>query len=244
MTLSPIRPIRLLVHGASGRMGRALLRLAADDGRFAVVAAASRSGAAMAESPFPAFAAAELTRCPQFDVAIDFSLPEGFDALLAECLERGAGLVSGTTGLGEQQRSLMSDAGQKIPVLWASNFSLGVVLLEELVRRASVALRPWQVDITEVHHVHKKDAPSGTALTLAQAVQQAHGALPAIHSLREGEVIGEHLVRFSGPGESIELAHKATDRDIFARGALEAAQLLAGRSPGIYRLGDLLFSAS
>ena len=237
-------PIRLLIHGASGRMGRALLRLAAADARFAVAAAASRSGTAVAGLPVPVFAAGELARCPQFDVAIDFSLPEGFDALLAECLERGVGLVSGTTGLDEQQRSMLSDAGQRIPVLWASNFSLGVVVLEELVRRASVALRPWPIEITEVHHVHKKDAPSGTALALAQVAQQVRGEMPAIRSLREGEVIGEHVVCFSGPGESIELAHKAADRDIFARGALEAAQLLAGRSPGFYRLGDLLLSAS
>jgi len=233
-------PIRILVHGASGRMGRALLRLASEDARFDVVAAASRSGEASADISVPVFAAGHLPQCPPFDIAIDFSLPEGFDTLLAECLARGAGLVSGTTGLGDHQRSKLSDAGKKIPVLWASNFSLGVVVLEELVRRASAALPLWPVDITETHHLHKKDAPSGTALTLAQAAQQRGGSAPVIHSRREGEVIGEHLVRFSGPGEVIELSHRAGDRDIFARGALEAAARLNDRPAGQWPLAGLI----
>lgn len=235
-------PIRLLIHGASGRMGQALLRLAALDARFVVVAAASHRGEPLAGFPLPVFAARALSQCPPFDVAVDFSLPEGFDLVLAECVARHAALVSGTTGLDNRQISTLADASQEIPVLWASNFSLGVVVLEELVRRASSALRQWQVDITETHHVHKKDAPSGTALTLARAAQQVRGATPAIHSVREGEVIGEHVVRFAGPGESVELTHAATDRDIFARGALEAATRLHGRSAGQWRLADLVMS--
>jgi len=235
------QPIRLLVHGASGRMGTALLRLAGEDARFDVVAAVSHSGKAIDGLTVPVFAASELARCPNYDVAVDFSLPEGFDALLAECVTRGAALVSGTTGLVEQQRSDLANAGERIPALWASNFSIGVVVLEELVRRATAALREWQVDITETHHVHKKDAPSGTALTLAHAAQQVRGAMPAIRSLREGEVIGEHVVRFSGPGETVELTHKASDRDIFARGALEAAARVAHRPAGQWQLGALIF---
>ena len=188
----------------------------------------------------PVFAAGELPRCPPFDVAIDFSLPDGFDAILAECVQRGAALVSGTTGLDERQRALLAEAGRDIAVLWASNFSLGVVVLEDLVRRASKALRQWQVGITETHHVHKRDAPSGTALTLANAARQDSGALPAIHSVREGEVVGEHVVRFSGPGESLELAHMAIDRDVFTLGALEAAARLSGRPPGNWQLSALI----
>jgi 4-hydroxy-tetrahydrodipicolinate reductase len=235
------QPIRLLVHGASGRMGTALLRLAGEDARFDVVAAVSHSGKAIDGLTVPVFAASELARCPNYDVAVDFSLPDGFDALLAECVKRGAALVSGTTGLVERQRSDLANAGERIPALWASNFSIGVVVLEELVRRATAALRQWQVDITETHHVHKKDAPSGTALTLAHAAQQVRGAMPAIRSLREGEVIGEHVVRFSGPGETVELTHNASDRDIFARGALEAAARLAHCPAGHWQLGALIF---
>ena len=222
-------------------MGKALLRLAADDARFDVVAAVSHSGAAIDGLSLPIFAASELARCPDYDVAVDFSLPEGFDALLAECVKRRTALVSGTTGLDPRQRAAMANAAGQIPALWASNFSIGVVVLEELVRRATAALRQWQVDITETHHVHKKDAPSGTALTLATAAQQVRGAMPAIRSLREGEVIGEHVVRFSGPGETLELTHNATDRDIFARGALEAAVRLARCPAGQWQLGALIF---
>ncbi len=220
-------------------MGRALLRLVAEDSRWQLVAAVSRSGAPI--DAVPVFAGNQLPQCPDFDVAIDFSLPEGFDALLALCRARGAALVCGTTGLSDAQRAALDAAGSDIPVLWASNFSLGVTVLEDLVRRAAEVLANWEVDITETHHVHKKDAPSGTALTLGRAVAISRGELPPIVSVREGEVIGEHTVRLSGPGESIELTHHAGDRDIFARGALTAALALTDRPAGNYRLADLVF---
>lgn len=218
-----------------------MLRLAGADARFELVAAVSRSGEAIAGMPIPVTATGGLSRCPAFDVAVDFSLPGGFDAILAECVARGAALVSGTTGLEERQRVLLSEAARKIPVVWASNFSTGVVVLEDLVRRASIALPQWRVEITETHHVHKLDAPSGTALTLARAARQGQpGDLPAIRSVREGEVVGEHVVSFSGPGERLELGHTATDRDVFSLGALEAAARLKGRAPGNWRLADLI----
>lgn len=233
-------PIRLLIHGASGRMGQALVRLAGADPRLSVVAAASRRGVPAPGQQVPCCASAVLGDCTEFDVAIDFSLPEGFEQILSECRVRGAALVSGTTGLDDSQRAMLARASQDIPVVWASNFSLGVVLLEDLVRRAAAALPAWAIHVSDVHHVHKKDAPSGTALTLAAAAQAGGGVEPAISSLRQGEVVGEHVVSFSGPGETIELAHRAADRDIFARGALEAALLLARRGPGRYPLAELL----
>lgn len=232
-------PIRLLVHGASGRMGRAVLRLAAQDSRFAVVAAVSRSGESIEGAA--GVAATQLDAAADFDLAIDFSLPEAFDALLTTCLNREAALVSGTTGLDEAQRTRLESASTRIETLWASNFSLGVAVLEELVKRAAAALPEWPVSLVETHHVHKKDAPSGTALTLARAAQAVTGRPPAIGSIREGEVIGIHRLRFEGPGETLELGHVAGDRDLFARGALQAAALVARRGPGAYRLGDLLF---
>jgi 4-hydroxy-tetrahydrodipicolinate reductase len=145
--------------------------------------------------------------------------------------------------LSDVQRVGLDRAARSIPVLWASNFSLGVAVLEDLVRRASAALPAWQVQIRETHHVHKKDAPSGTALTLARAAAAGNGLMPPIESLREGEVVGEHRVRLVGPGEALELSHSAGDRDIFALGALHAASLLAGRGPGQYRLGELLLGS-
>jgi 4-hydroxy-tetrahydrodipicolinate reductase len=232
-------PITVLVHGASGRMGRAVLRLAAEDPRVRVVAAVSRSGAAAPEG-VPAFGVGELAQCPRFDVAIDFSLPDGLHALLEFCQARGAALVSGTTGLDPEMRKRMEQAAQSIPLVWASNYSLGVVVLEDLLRRAAGAL-PWPIRITETHHVHKLDAPSGTAITLAAAAAQGQGHAPEIESIREGEVVGTHEVRMEGPGERLELKHVASDRDIFARGAIEAAVRIAGRNARAWTLSDLLF---
>ncbi|MCX7043616.1 MAG: 4-hydroxy-tetrahydrodipicolinate reductase [Gammaproteobacteria bacterium] len=233
-------PIRLLVHGATGRMGKALIRLAAGDARLAVVAAVSRSGEPSADASVPSFRADAIGAWPAFDVAVDFSLPEGFDRLLDACRQRGAALVSGTTGLEGRQQMHLAEASSDIPVLWASNFSLGVVVLHELVRKVSASLPDWDVAIVETHHVHKLDAPSGTALTLGKAASEASGRKPAIESIRQGEVIGEHVVRFSGAGETLELSHRASDRDIFARGALEAARRLALQPAGQFSLAELL----
>ena len=235
-------PQRILIHGASGRMGQALLRLAAAAPEaFQVVAAVSgRTPAQRVVEGVPHFAAAELAGVPEFDVAIDFSLPEGFDPVLALCVARGRALVSGTTGLDAAQRDALQAAAIDIALLWASNFSVGVAVLAELVERAARALPGWDCDIVESHHVHKKDAPSGTALSLGQAAA-AGGASARYASLRAGDIVGEHLVQLAGQGERIELVHRAMDRDIFARGALQAATALAGSSPGLYSMRGLLF---
>lgn len=222
-------------------MGQALLRLAADRDDVAVVAAVSRGMPAQRVVDGVAhFAGNELHGAPAFDVAIDFSLPEGFDGVLALCAGRGAAFVSGTTGLSEAQRAALETAAQRIPVLSATNFSVGVAVLGELVERAARALAGWDCDIVESHHVHKVDAPSGTALTLG-AHAEAFGAHPRYVSLRAGDIVGEHTVQFATLGERIELVHRATNRDIFARGALHAAARIFGRPAGVYRLRDLVF---
>lgn len=221
-------------------MGQALLRLAPERAELQVVAAVTG-----AQPPqrvvqgVPFFAARELHGVPAFDVVIDFSLPAGFDGILALCVQRAAALVSGTTGLDDTQRDALQRASQRIAVLSAANFSLGVAVLSELVERAAAALPGWDCDIVETHHVHKKDAPSGTALALGESA--AHGGADARYvSLRAGDVVGEHTVQFTTLGERIELVHRATNRDIFSRGALHAAVQLARRDPGQYRLRDLL----
>ena len=221
-------PVRLLIHGASGRMGQALMRLARNDTRLQV---AAQSGSRESD---------RLRDLPDFDVAVDFSSPEGFDAVLALCLERGKALVSGTTGLSAAQFAALEAAGARIPVLWASNFSLGVAVLDLLVSQAGQWLKDWQLDILESHHIHKKDAPSGTALSLGRTAEAASGNAPVYHSLRGGDIVGEHTVQFTGMGERIELTHRATNRDIFAQGALFAAARLSAKMNGHYRFDDLL----
>ncbi|AKC87801.1 4-hydroxy-tetrahydrodipicolinate reductase [Pseudoxanthomonas suwonensis] len=225
-------------------MGQALLRLAGDapDAWQVVAAVTRRAPPQRVVDGVPHFAAAELHGVPEFDAAVDFSLPEGFDPVLALCVARGHALVSGTTGLEPAQRQALEAAAARIPLLWASNFSVGVAALNELVERAAGALPGWDCDIVESHHVHKKDAPSGTALTLGESAQRG-GAQPRYASLRAGDIVGEHLVQFAGQGERIELVHRATNRDIFARGALQAATRLAGRPPGLYSMRGLLFGA-
>ena len=233
-------PVRLLLHGANGRMGQALLRLCGEpDSACEVVAAVSRKVESRVVDGVPRFAASELAGVPDFDVAVDFSLPEGFDAILALCVKRGRPLVSGTTGLSTAQLAALDAETLQIPVAWASNFSLGVAVLEDLVERAARALAGWDCDIVESHHVHKQDAPSGTALALGAAAERG-GGMPRYASLRAGDIVGEHLVQFTGTGERVELVHRATNRDVFARGALHAASRLRGRQPGAWRLRDLL----
>lgn len=236
---SAARRTRLLIHGANGRMGQALLRLAADRVDVEVVAAVARTVGQRVIDGIPRYAASELGGVPAFDVAIDFSLPDGFDSVLALCVDRAAALVSGTTGLADSQKAAMAEAGRHIPVAWASNFSLGVALLGSLVARAAHALHGWDCDILEAHHRGKRDAPSGTALTLG-GIAAAQGAQPRYASIRAGDIVGEHIVQFTGDGERIELVHRATNRDVFARGALHAATRLPGRPAAVYGIADLI----
>ena len=221
-------------------MGQALLRLCREqDVGCEVVAAVARQVGTRVVDGVPQFAAVELAGVPAFDVAIDFSLPEGFDSILSLCVARGAALVSGTTGLSDAQKAQLDAASARIPVAWASNFSLGVAVLHELVERAAEFLPGWDCDIVEAHHTRKLDAPSGTALTLGAAAQ-AGGARPRYASIRAGDIVGEHLVQFAAAGERIELVHRASNRDIFARGALHVASRLHGREAGRYRVAELL----
>ena len=233
-------PVRLLIHGATGRMGQALLRLCREEVTGCkVVAAVARRVDTRVVDGIPQFTAAELAGVPAFDVAIDFSLPEGFDAILSLCTAHGAALVSGTTGLSAAQEAQREAAAATIPLAWASNFSLGVAVLHDLVERAATLLPGWDCDIVESHHTRKLDAPSGTALTLGAAAHKG-GADPHYASIRAGDIVGEHLVQFAAAGERIELVHRASNRDIFARGALHVATRLHGRAPGRYRVADLL----
>jgi 4-hydroxy-tetrahydrodipicolinate reductase len=171
-------------------------------------------------------------------VLVDFTLPAGAAAAARWCAEQGVPLVSGTTGLDETQRTALELASHRVPVLHAANFSPGVNLMLALLREAGAWLEDVErITLTDVHHVHKKDAPSGTALAMADALAP-HGV--DIESRREGEVIGDHRVTIRLPGEVLGLEHHAEDRAIFARGALQAARWLIGRPHGYYGARDAL----
>lgn len=231
--------IRILLHGATGRMGQSVLRLAAEQPGYQVVGAVSQRVTQRVIDGVPQFSASELHGAPPFDVAIDFSLPGAFGGILGTCLEHGAALVSGTTGLAERDVTAMATAAVRIPIVWSSNFSLGVAVLAALVERAARALPGWDCDIVEAHHKGKRDAPSGTALSLGEALS-ATGATPRYASIRAGDIVGDHTVQFTTDGERLELIHRAGNRDIFARGALHAARWIAHRQPGLYSLRDVV----
>jgi 4-hydroxy-tetrahydrodipicolinate reductase len=178
------------------------------------------------------------------DVLIDFSLPEATDAVLASAHQHGVPLVCGVSGLSDEQMSSLDAAGKDIAVLYDRNMSLGVAVLEDIVRQASRALGSgFAVEIHETHHVHKIDAPSGTALKLGEAVASAHGTDPAdikYVSERRGEVPGDHEVILRSATETLTLGHSVTTRQVFADGALRAARWIADQSPGRYSMHDVL----
>jgi 4-hydroxy-tetrahydrodipicolinate reductase len=193
------------------------------------------------------------------DVVIDFSSPTATAANLAACAAQGVAILVGTTGLGAEVEAAAVDAATRVPVLVAPNTSVGVTLLIELVRAAARALPAGHdIEILEAHHRAKRDAPSGTALALGRAAAEGRGvnlravSLPADREgpraaggigfavLRGGDIVGEHEVRFIADGEEVTLGHRATDRSIFARGALQAARWLAGRGPGRYSMVDVI----
>lgn len=240
-------PLRVLVHGAGGRVGQLLLPLIQADAGLELVGALVRAGSAWDGQPVAAGRADGVHYSAQWpapavavDVVIDFALPSAFAALLQEVRARGCALVSGTTGLDDAQQAALDTLAQQVPVLWASNFSLGVAVLTRLVREARALLPPsFECAVFESHHSAKRDAPSGTALTLAAAAA-GEGSAPPISSLRAGRIVGEHEVYFAGAAERLELVHRAADRNVFAHGALAAARWIAGRAAGRYALDAVL----
>lgn len=197
-----------------------------------------------------------LDEIPDIDVAIDFSYPGNLDMMLETATRRAFPLVIGTTGLTPAQGEQIRAAGEKIPIVWANNFSTGVTVLCRLARMAANALDGFDIEIVETHHNQKEDAPSGTAKALLAAVDP-NGAHPVVHgregrpgkrgneigmhALRGGTVAGEHSVYFFGNMEEIELRHRADSREIFAAGALRAAAFALKAKPGVYNMEDVLF---
>lgn len=260
------RPIRLAISGASGRMGHALLDLLQSDARFELVHAVVAPDSIHDGRPVFSDGAGSLryshgwTDAPQVDVIVDFSTPAALALALEHGLEHGAALVSGTTGIDRALESRLAEASSHIAILRAANFSVGVALLTRLLREAAAALPAWDLEIIEAHHGRKQDAPSGTALALGHAAASARQTTleaTAVHAregltgervagsigfavVRGGDIVGEHTAMLIGQGERLELVHRACDRTIFARGALQAAYWLAARPAGAWQLDDVL----
>ena len=233
------RLIRIVLCGASGRMGRAVLSAAAQDARFQIAAG-------ICLEPVEGLSCAGLDRLPQLlkeaDLLIDFSSPQSCVVAVGRAAELRKPAVVGTTGFTKAQRSQLKDAGARSALLVAPNMSPGMNLLFHLAASASAALPGYDAAISETHHSAKKDAPSGSALRLGEAVREARkdGKKVDTVSLRAGDVAGEHTLILAGPGERLELTHRAHSREVFARGALLAASWLLGRKPGLYSMNDVL----
>ena len=256
--------VRVVVAGATGRMGAQLARLARASSALELVGGIAPDAGETADYPTVVDAAGAGALRGACDVLVDFSAPAHIASILrahADSLA-GRGIVIGTTGLDDDARRAIDDASARSAVLVAANFSIGVNLLLELARNAARVLGAdaFDVEIVEAHHRHKADAPSGTALALGRAVaegrevglddvrrdgrsgisgERAVGEI-AFHALRGGEIVGEHEVRFIGTNERVSLGHVANDRALFAAGALRAAQWIAGRAPGSYTMRDVL----
>jgi 4-hydroxy-tetrahydrodipicolinate reductase len=219
-------PVRVTLIGARGRMGQTIVDLARNDPKIEIVAQCD-----LGDAIEPA-----IKNC---DVAIDFSNSSAIEEICGVALQYRKALVIGTTGHSREQRELIEKMAKSLPIVFASNFSVGVNALFALTRRAAEILgSEFAPQIVETHHKMKKDAPSGTAKTLAEILKQAQ-EIP-IESIREGEVVGEHTVSFVGPGERLELTHCAGSREIFARGALRAAEWVVGKPARLYSMLDVL----
>jgi 4-hydroxy-tetrahydrodipicolinate reductase len=256
--------VKVAVLGATGRMGRAVVRLACEAGMTVTCAlAVDETGRDAGElagiGPIGTAVTSDLQvlASSRAEVMIDFSAPSGMPAACAICARAKIAVVSGTTGLDAVAQDALDRAARETAVLWEPNMSVGVYVLASLVARAAALLgEGYDVELVEAHHRAKVDAPSGTALRLAEVVRAARGGRYlhgregrpgprekteiGVHAVRGGDVVGDHTVFFLGDGERLELAHRASSRDLFARGALRAAAWIKGRPPGRYSLADVL----
>ena len=260
--------MKLAIFGASGRMGQAVARLAQAAGDVQIVGAITSAddpqlGRDLGEVAGIGFLGVELS-CDVTagllgaQVVIDFSNASAVYPLFSACEKLGVALVSGTTGLDDKAQNKLEQVSQKVAVVWTANMSRGVQVLAELVSQAVARLGlDFDVEIVEVHHRRKVDSPSGTAIRLADAAREARSELREVRGrdgnvgprqseemgvfgIRGGDVIGDHTGHLIGDSERLELTHRATNRDLFARGALSAAYFAAKKGPGRYTIADVL----
>jgi 4-hydroxy-tetrahydrodipicolinate reductase len=221
-------PVRVLLIGAAGRMGKTVFELAENDPDVQI-AMQCDLGNSIEQA---------MKTC---NVAIDFSQPDSIDEICSAASQHGKSLVIGTTGHSRQQHQTIEATAQLIPIVLASNFSVGVNVLFWLAQKAAELLgSDFNPEIVETHHKMKKDAPSGTAKTLSEILKAARNSEIPVQSIREGDVVGEHTVTFMGPGELLELRHRAANRGIFALGALRAAKWVSDKPPRLYSMHDVL----
>ena len=252
--------IKVGVFGANGRVGKLIIDDLKDTADISLSSVYVRNELNFSIDPSVLVTTDIKSFLNSCDIVIDFSLPEACETLLEASILTPKPLVIGTTGLSPHQLNLLKQASLKMPILYATNMSLGVALLNKLVYQASSALDGFDIEIVEMHHKHKKDAPSGTALTLGESaalgrnldldkvrVSGRDGNIGerttdeiSVMALRGGDIVGRHTVGFYNDGEFIELNHTATSRNTFSKGAIRAASWLADKDSGLYSISDCL----
>ena len=249
--------VKAIMHGCNGKMGQVISGLVKEDDVIEIVAGIDKFTGI--ENPYPVFTS--LAECDvQADVVIDFSNAAAVDELLDVCVEKTLPVVLCTTGLSEEQLQEVEEASKKVAVLRSANMSLGINLLMQLLKEATKVLSPagYDIEIVEKHHNQKLDAPSGTAIALADSINEAAGGQYeyvydrsqvrkkrdkkelGISAVRGGTIVGEHEVLFAGIDEVIEFKHTAYSRTVFGKGAVEAAKFLAGKEAGKYDMSDVI----
>lgn len=252
--------VRAGVFGATGRVGRLLIEDLRKEEGIELSTVFVRSELDFSIEPSVLVTNDIATFLNACDIVIDFSLPEAMQTLLETAIQHPKPIVSGTTGLDAHQANLLREASEKMPIMYATNMSLGVALMNKLVYMASKILNDFDIEIVEMHHRHKKDAPSGTALTLAESAARGRDVVLddvrisgrngnigertkgeiAVMALRGGDIVGRHTVGLYNDGEFVELSHTATSRNTFSKGAIRAAKWLQGKDAGLYSIADSL----
>ena len=234
--------IKLAITGCMGRMGQRIIELAQKDQEFQIVAlieSPNRKDIPETTMGLPIYR--DIQAIKGADVLIDFTIPDATVFLVEACQEYKVRMVIGTTGLSVEENTYIAKVSHDIAIVKSSNMSIGVNVVFGLLKKMGETLKGYNVSITETHHVHKKDAPSGTAKSMAEIVEAASGVrVKDVASVREGEVVGYHKVTFDGPVDTIELVHNAKTRDMFAEGALVAAKFVAKKNSGFYNMQQVL----
>lgn len=235
--------IRTLLFGIGGRMGQRVGEVMSRAEGMALVAGIEEPHHPWVGKDYRGIPiCADEEPYPPADAWVDFSLPAGAMIHLGRAVQEKMPLVIGVTGFSEEEVSRLYEAGKRIPLLWAPNFSLGAAVLERLAGEAGKMMKGYgDAAVVEAHHRAKRDAPSGTALRLLKTLQEA-GLTPSVHSLRGGGVVGEHTVRLVGEFEELELTHRVWSREAFAQIVPQAVQFIVHQSPGLYSIFDLLAS--
>lgn len=235
--------IKLAVSGAMGRMGQTIANLALkQDQTFQLTTLLEHKNHPNANESINNIQIQTdndaLAKC---DALIEFTLPEGTIDNLSACVKHKVKMIIGTTGFSDDHLAQIQEASKKIPIVFASNMSIGVNILFKLIEIASAKIGANKIDITETHHIHKKDKPSGTAKTMGEIAEKFSGqTMSSIESLREGEVIGDHTITFDSPEDILTISHHAKDRSMFAKGALTAAKFLQDKENGLFNMQDVL----